>query len=193
MHGTRVIAAVTGCLLLVSSAGAAQASRASPYSLLLRAEAGTLNPDDPFAVTMAFGATVGRYRGTHSMALRILMQSQNRNSGPSLTRDARTFLLLTWEKGRAWHGQPARQVFFRLGGGVVLRSPYRAGPALDLAVGWKYRMRQHLLLVGSVGDLIAFLPRDTYSNCRGPGTQGCATGGKAQSNFGLTIAVELHP
>jgi hypothetical protein len=172
----------------------AQVPRSSPTPLF-RVQAGALNPGSLSQVTLAFGAGAGFEWGRHRLVLDATVQSQNRNSGADLTSDARTFLLLHWEYLGRGHGPRQRQIFGRLGGGRVLRSPYKTVWVIDGGVGLRYRMARSLSLIGSLTDAVAFLPAESFVYCPDPffscGTLAVKDG--PQHNFGFLVGLELHP
>ncbi len=162
-----------------------------------RLEAGALDPEDPFAVTLAYGAALGITRGSHAFLLRLVRQSRDRNSGPDID-NARTFVMADWELSLRPGGQQARQAFIRLGAGWLFRQPFQSTWALDLGAGLKYRLSPGLLLEGGLVDQMARLPYQTVTVCAAPFPglpPTCslyAIREKLQQNVGLLIGLEYH-
>lgn len=157
----------------------------------LRVEGGAMNPEDAFNTTLAFGLStgVGLARGT--VGVRVLVQSQNRNSGADLWNDARTLVLLSGE----WVGAPrtrfARQRIVRLGVGGMLRAPLRTAPAAVLDVGLRVAIGPHLAMLGTIGAGAAFLPSEDVA-CGSQGTAVCRVDGSVQPQFNFMVALEVR-
>ena len=159
-----------------------------------RLEAGALDPEDPFAVTLAYGGALGVTRGEHAFLLRLVRQSRDRNSGPDID-NARTFVMADWELSVRPGG---RQAFIRLGAGWLFRHPFQSTWALDLGAGLKYRLNPGLLLEGWLVDQMARLPYQTVTVCAAPFPglpSTCslyAIRERLQQNVGLLIGLEYH-
>jgi hypothetical protein len=169
-------------LILVSLAAMgplASSAALSQVRPLARLEAGALDPDDPFNVTLAFGGAIGLHLHSSSLLLRVLRQSRNGNSGDDLTH-GRSFILLEWELAGRQGGPMQRQPYLRFGFGRLARSPFRSSWSLDGAVGLRYRLVRSVHLLGTVGDQVAFLPAETLVR------------GGPQHNFALTLALEMQ-
>jgi hypothetical protein len=179
-------------VLALAAIAVPQAARAQS-GWLARLEAGTLGPDDPFSVTLSFGAAAGIMRGPSAFLLRVLRQSRDGNSGADVGH-GRTFLLADWERSFKVAGPQGRQAFIRVGGGWLLRSPFKSTWAVDLAAGLKYRLVPRLLIVGVATDLLAMLPNETFTYCV-PGSAICGPASitsELQSNLGVLMALEWH-
>jgi opacity protein-like surface antigen len=177
-------------VLALAAIAVPQAARAQS-GWLARLEAGTLGPDDPFSVTLSFGAGAGITRGSNAWLFRVLRQSRDRNSGADVGH-GRTFLLANWERSFRAAGPQGRQAFIRVGGGWLLRSPFKSTWAVDLAAGLKYRLVPRLFIVGVATDLLAMLPNETFTYCV-PGAMICGPAkisSELQSNLGLLISLE---
>jgi hypothetical protein len=182
-------------------AGAARAQQvAAPRTVspLLRVEAGALNPDRLDAATMSFGVEAGvAWRGRTMLLARVLRQSQNRNSGADLSRNARDLvsLLLEFPSGPA--ALRRQQYLVRVGAGVMLRSRLPAAPVATLGLGVRYRLYRSLALVAGFEDDVAALPAGSYDYDE-PGYLGMVhvvvnARREVQNNFGFLLAVEWHP
>jgi hypothetical protein len=191
-------------LALLAAAGAAPAQRVSPAPTgarpLLRFEAGALNPDALDAATMGFGLGVGvAWRDRTMLLVRVLRQSQNRNSGADLERNARNLFSVLLEQTSGPAVMRRQQYLLRVGAGVMLRPRLPAAPVATLGLGVRYPLYRSVSLVAGFEDDIAALPAGSYeTDAFDPiymsvvHTTVTAVR-KVQSNFGLLLAVEWHP
>jgi hypothetical protein len=164
--------------------------------VFVRVGGGTLNPDDPFATTLAYGAAAGVTVHASSFLVRLVRQSRNGNSGSDIS-NARTYALLDWEPTFRPAGQQQRQPFLRLGAGWLWRKPFASTWVVDLGAGLRYRLAPHLFVVGSVVDQMAKLPYQTYVTCYAgqPPAGVCVTNeikAELQQNFGLLVDLEAR-
>lgn len=184
-------AAVATLMILSPATCRAQALDGStPFA---RLEAGALNRDEPLSATPAYGASIGVQRGRRALGLRVIVQGDDSNGGRDLTRKQRTFVLATGEVQGTPGAGMERQVFLRLGAGALLRGPWRAAPAGSVELGWRYRLRHHLLVVGALGDAVAWIPEQTVPCLKYGLPNVCSATAGPQSNFTMTAALELHP
>jgi len=159
----------------------------------VRIEAGTLNPDDPFYATLAFGAAAGLPTRAGPLLLRVVRQSRDRNQGQDLS-NARTFVLLDWEPPIRIRTIQSGEAFLRAGAGWLFRSPFKSSPVVDLGAGLRYLLLPRLFVVGSLVDQLAFLPSQTFAPvCSGSVCTQLSYHGELQHNIGLLIDLELHP
>lgn len=183
-------------------AGAQETDSAGPErSVLLRLVTGTLNPDDPFATTFAWGVSAGvEWGGRRALLLRIVRQSHNRSFGFDLKQRARTFVTIDGEIAR-WSALPHKQqVRLRLGLGLLLRpGPDKTATVGSAGVAIRYEVVPHLSFVGQLEDNIAPLPRQEFQSCGtsyssggdlGYACDATVAGGVWQHNFGLLVALE---
>ncbi len=163
-----------------------------------RLEGGTLNPDAPFNVTLAYGVAAGRTWRADAILFHVVRQSRDRNSGADINH-ARTFLLADWEHSFSAAGATERQPFVRVGAGWLFRSPFKSTWAVDLGAGLKYRLAPRLYLLGTLDDLLARLPDETFTACvqviQGlpPSCGPARIIPELQHNFGLTVDLEYRP
>jgi hypothetical protein len=169
------------------------AAQRSPF---VRLTGGALNPGDPVATTIAYGAAAGVRDQRTSFLVLVLVQSQNRNSGADLTEHARTFVQVGFERSLRPKGVPLREPFVRASAGALLRAPFATAPVAGLGIGWRFALLPHLWLVASLSDEIAWLRREQFS-CSSPwplATPGtCVINGGPQNNFGGMVALEFRP
>ena len=185
---------VLGICLAAAVLGTARPSGAQ-LPVFGRLEAGTLNAHDPLNATLAIGASLGLVLGPSRLALHVVRQSWNRNSGVDVSR-GRTFAMLDWELAAKPSGPWGRQAFLRLGGGWLFQSPYTSTVAADLGVGLRYRLTPYLFAVGALVDQVAFIRRQDFTSCDTTFEVICTTATiptQAQHNFGLLVDLELHP
>lgn len=193
--GYRVCSGLAGILLL----GLGQAVPVyAQWAPVARVEAGAVNPEDPLQVTLGIAVSAGLSIGFNALHVRALRQSRDRNSGRDL-KDGRTFVLLEFERSGAASGTMLRQPFLRVGAGLVLRSPFKTTGALDVAIGLRYRLVQSIGIVGSLADVLTYLPTEDFQYCiTDPDgfQQGCFPASikdGLQHNVGLTVALEWRP
>ncbi len=192
---------VAFCLVIGSAAAQAQASSLLPGgALLLRFEAGLLDPDTPAKGVGALGATVGWLPGQNTpdaLLLRYVRQLRDRTASIYVYDHSREFLLVQWEHSFGTGALLRRQFSSRVGLGAL--STYHATAALVLGGGLtvRYPVGPRLALTGSVEDNVAVLPHRDGIGCydAGAGRTYCSrppTGGW-QHNFGVLAAVEWWP
>lgn len=179
-------------LVLVRTA-AAQSSHA-----LLRLESGSLNPDDPFTVTLAYGAQVGWQFGRHGLLLRATWQELSRDLySYAAPEDGRRYISLAYERLAARGGngeEPFRQhLLLRFEAGGVARAPWKTAAFGSLGVGLRYPLARKVAFVGSFEDRVVAIPKDTLPDCGYDPCPAYTVGGKVQHNFGMFISVELRP
>jgi hypothetical protein len=166
---------------------------------IVRPEVGMLNAGDPLQVTIAYGGGVGWDLGpSNALLVRYVRQSQNRNSGEDIGRNARGFLTANWERafgpGERYH----RQAVIRVGAGALFRNPLQTAPVVSASVGARYAVHRRLVFVGSIDDDIARLPRQDLQSCTvfASGPPACTTYtyvARLQHNFGFLVAAEWRP
>src|SRR6266566_1085066 len=129
---------VACCLMLFAAAGRAQ--QPSPGGVvLLRFDAGMLNPDDPTKADLAAGASVGwSPGGANSFFARYLRQSANKDAGFYVFGHARQFLLLQWEHALGSGELYRRQFSSRLGLGALTAHDWSAAFVLSGGVVLRY-------------------------------------------------------
>ncbi len=193
-----------GWLVVVATAGAAlaaphaaRAQRARPVGRLV---VGALNPDTPSKATMAFGVEAGVGLGARAALLgRVLRQSQNRNSGADLSREARDLFSVLIEQGLGHEANLRRQYVLRIGGGVMVRRHLPSAAVATLGLGVRYPLRRAVTLVGAFEDDVAALPEGSYSYSYWDPAQlttvwtTVIAKEKIQHNFGFLLAVEWRP
>ena len=186
--------------LLGAGAARAQEDGAAPRTLspVVRVEAGALNPERLDAATMSFGVGAGlAWRGRTMLLARVLRQSQNRNSGADLTRNARDVVSLLLERTSGPAVRRRQQYLVRIGAGVMLRSRLPAAPVATLGLGVRYPVYRSFTLVAGFEDDVAALPAGSYDYYE-PGYLGMVhvvvnARREIQNNFGFLLAVEWHP
>ena len=195
---------------VVGSAARAQAPSPQPPGpppavpptgpVLLRFEAGVLDPDTPAKGVGAVGATVGWLpspNAPNALLLRYVRQLRDRTASIYVYDHSRDFFLVQWEHAFGIGTLLRRQFSSRVGLGSL--STYHATAALVLGggVAVRYPIGLRLALAGSVEDNVAVLPRRDGIGCydAGAGRTYCSrppTGGW-QHNFGVLAAVEWWP
>ncbi len=156
-----------------------------------RVGGGTLNPNDPFQTTLAFGGAFGVAEHTNSFLIRVLRQSWNGNAGSDLG-NARTYALLDWELAGRPVGEMQRQPFLRLGAGWLWQGPLKSTWVVDLGAGLRYRLAPHLFIVGSLVDDMARLSSQTLVACSGGICTTNEIKAELQQNFGLLVDLEAR-
>src|SRR5712692_9533459 len=115
---------VTGFLSVVATAPVVVLAQLA-QGPIVRPEAGMLNPGDPLQVTLAYGGGVGwDLDRSNALLVRYVRQSQNRNSGADIGRNARGFLTANWEHVFGPSEQYHRQGLIRVGAGALFRGPF---------------------------------------------------------------------
>jgi hypothetical protein len=194
--------AISLCAVPLSWRGVtAQAPVSHPLTPLLRLEGGMLNPGGPFTVTMAYGGSLGLSYRRHALLLRVVRQSQNRNSGPDLTSNARLFGSLAWEYQGVGEEIHQRQGIVRLGLGLVARESFRTAWFLDAAFGLRYRLARSVGLIGTLQYAPVIIPGEAFIRCgygEGPlayyySCRPAQVEGRLQHNVGFLVALELRP
>lgn len=191
-------------LLPLGLAGAQESDSAPPpRALLFRLATGSLNPDDPFTTTFAWGASVGFEWGARkALLLRVVRQSSNRSFGFDVKERARTFITIDGEIARWPFALHEQQIRLRLGLGVLLRpGPDPTAFITSGGVAIRYEVVPRLSFVGQLEDDLGRLPRKDYEGCgsvisatygAGDGCESIITGGGWQHNFGLIVALEYR-
>src|SRR6266704_3279772 len=129
---------VTCCTLLLAAAARAQ-QPAGGGVVLLRFDAGMLNPDSPTRTDLAAGAGVGwSPGGANSFFARLLRQSANKDAGFYVFGHARQFLLLQWEHAFGSGELYRRQFSSRLGLGALTAHDWSAAFVLSGGVVLRY-------------------------------------------------------
>ena len=200
--------------------GHAQATPTRPF---VEFAWGSLNQGDPFHPNMSFRAAAGVNVGARNrMQGEYTRQSANRNQGTDLGTYAFQFVGVAWEHAfqDAFESDPPKtqRYLVRIATGILVRGSFAyAVPYTDLKnAGFvdagmvaRYPFSDHVAAVGSIEDAIAFLPRQTVASyCNtiidgytprscysagGPNVFEVDTGGAAQHNFGVFMALELRP
>lgn len=200
VHSLRWLA-LTPVALVLPSVVVAQDVPTRALAPFVRLEAGTLNPGDPFAVTLAYGGAVGVAYRRHALIVHLAQQSRNRNSGPDLTSSARRYAAIAWEYAGLRSGVQERQGVLRLGLGRVTRQPFRTAWFLDAAAMLRYRVAPVLAFLGTLQYAPIAIPEERFVAC-GPGEgpytyrEYCSDAmitGRVQHNFGFLLGLELRP
>ena len=182
-------------LVLALARGAAAQSEASlPSHAIVRLESGSLNPDDPFTVTLAYGAQLGWQFGRHGLLLRATWQELSRDLySYAAPEGGRRYVALAYERQLGF-AQPFRQqLVLRLEGGGVGRAPWKAAAFGAVGVGLRYPVGRQIAFLGSFEDRMLALPKDTLPDCGYDPCPAYTVGGKVQHNFGMFISVEFRP
>jgi len=180
---------------------------------------GTLAPDDPFVVTMAFRAAAGtNLGGQNAVALEYSLQSANRIEGEDFGKFARHFVGISWQHAfQDVFSDPEPQKLYylmRLGGGTLVRGTFpeavgdqhlRNAPFVDLGVVIRYPLSPHVAAVGTVQDAVSFLPAETvHSYCSvqsgvtycypnpGPDYYTIDRPASTQHNLGVLLTLQLQ-
>jgi len=185
---------VACCLMLFAAAGRAQ--QPSPGGVvLLRFDAGMLNPDDPTKADLAAGASFGwSPGGANSFFARYLHQGAYQDAGLYVFGHARHFLLVQWEHDFEPARLYRRQFSSRLGLGILSSHYWSTALVVSGGMTLRYPMSGRVALVAGVEDNLAVLP---YRSCfpDGSGGSSCFNPpmGGLQHNFGLLASVEWRP
>ena len=190
-------------LLPLGLAGAQEPDSTPGRTVLLRLATGSLNPDDPFTTTFAWGVSAGVEWGARkALLLRVVRQSHNRSFGFDVKERARTIITLDGEIARWPFALHEQQIRLRLGLGVLLRpGPDPTAFITSGGVAIRYEVIPHLSFVGQLEDNFGHLPRRNYEGCgtvyasvgKGGTCESTITGGTWQHNFGLIVALEFRP
>jgi len=185
---------VACCTLLLTATARAQ-QPAGGGVVLLRFDAGMLNPDSPTRADLAAGGSVGwSPGGTNTFFARYLRQSANRDAGFYVFGHAREFLLLQWEHAFGSGELYRRQFSSRLGLGALTSHDWSAALVLSGGLVLRYPVGGRLALIAGVDDNVALLP---HRSCFADGSGGtvCVTPpvGGWQHNFGLVASLEWWP
>jgi hypothetical protein len=155
---------------------------------LVRLEAGSLNPGDPFQARLALGGALGWQFNPHAaLLLRYLRQSQ---SGSGFGMGDREFLMANWERAFGESKKYRRQALVRLGVGALFRSPLLTAPVLSGGVELRYGLATHWSLVAAIEDYAAALEHQNLRVCTVNGCTVYDFPAALQNNFGLMIAGE---
>ena len=190
-HDT-LVALLSLASLCGTPAAAQEAVGLQPY---LQLEGGALNARQPLQATIGYGLGAGTDLGRYSLAVHVVRQSQNRNSGTDMNTSARTFTTLGVERRLGTpRGWPLRQAFLRANLGFVFRSPYRTALVSGIGVGWRQSLTSHVRLVGTLFDDVAWLPREVFAcTPMWPAYSAtCVIASGPQHNFGGMAAFQLH-
>ncbi len=193
-----IAAAIAGLLVLGWAPERAAAQLAGRS--LLRLEAGMLNPDDPLQITLAFGAAAGwQVDRSDAFLLRYVRQSQNRNTGEAIGRQARGLLTANWEHAFGARRRYQRQAMIRLGVGALFRYKLATAPLASTSLELRYEVYRRIAFVASIEDDIGNLPRQDFQYCQTDlfgNNPVCTTqryGGHLQHNYGFIVGAEWSP
>jgi hypothetical protein len=190
--------AVTGFLSLAATVPVLVSAQLD-LGPIVRPEAGMLNAGDPLQVTLAYGGGVGwDLDPSNALLVRYVRQSQNRNSGADIGRNARGFLTANWEHAFGPSERYHRQAVIRVGAGALFRNPLKTAPVVSASAGARYPVHRRVAFVGSIEDDIGILPHQDVQSCAGfaPGPPACTTYtyvARLQRNFGFLVAAEWRP
>ena len=185
---------VACCTLLLAAAGRAQ-QPAGGGVVLLRFDAGMLNPDDPTKADLAAGASIGwSPGGTNSFFARYLHQGAYQDAGFYVFGHSRQFLLLQWEHAFGSSQLYRRQFASRIGFGAVTAYNWSTAFVVSGGVVLRYPVGRRLALVAGIDDNVALLAHRSCFNDNSGG-QVCVTPavGGWQHNFGLVASLEWRP
>jgi hypothetical protein len=158
-----------------------------------RLEAGMLNADDPLRITLAYGGAVGwGLDSSHALLVRYVRQSQNRNSGADIGKNARGFLTANWEHTFGPSERYHRQFLIRIGAGALFRTPLRTAPVVSASLGARYEVHEKVAFVGTIDDEVGLLPGQEVQSCTPTCTVYTYTS-RVQHNFGFLVAAEWRP
>jgi hypothetical protein len=172
--------------------------RPGGVGVMLRLDAGALNPKQLDGTTMCVGASAGLvFRGRTALFVRFLRQSLDGNSPADLSRPQRDIVSLmaehAWGRGRhrpLWY-------FVRGGAGLMYRKPRETSPVATAGLGARYQAYPGLALVGSVELSAANLIGGAYETAEWNPDLGrwmaVRTPAKLQPNYGFLLAVEWRP
>jgi hypothetical protein len=182
---------------VAASTGRAATAQTGRFAPLIRLEAGTLNPRDPFAATFTWGASLGaEWDDRRAILFRFTRQHFNGDEDADYTTDARTLVTVAGELATAAPNRRKQQLRFRLGGGALFRPGLGTAPVLSAGVAIRYELWPHTSLVGHIEDHAAILPRKDIRGCvvTGPNAtcRSVVTGGAWLHNFGLIVALEVR-
>jgi hypothetical protein len=181
------------CVGICAGLAAAPLSGQRVDRLLLRLEAGSLNPDGLFETTLAVGATAGwQLSGPDALLLRYLRQSQN-SAGTDVGQRSWDFLTANWEHAFGEGGLYRRQVLVRVGGGAVFRYLLRTAPVVDGGLEVRYGLARRWALLANIEDDLAVLPHQVIQVCSFGFCSLVTFDSKIEHNFGLIIAGEWRP
>jgi hypothetical protein len=189
------LAITLGVLLLCGGTAAAQTRRR-----WIAIAPGSLSPDDPFTATLSFRGTLGWIASDRTaFSFDYTRQSANRSEGSDLGKYARNYFGVSWQHGSAQafadDDLMKQQYLFRVGVGLLTRGTFRGvSPAehlktagfVDVGAEIRYPFTQRLAAVGTLDDVLAFLPHQVVTS----GSQTYVFGGDVQHNFGLFIALQ---
>lgn len=160
---------------------------------LVRLEVGTLNPRDPFAATLTWGASLGvEWHERRAVFLRYTHQRFNADEDADYSTDARTLVTVAGEIASGPVNRRKQQFRFRAGGGALFRPGLKTAPVLSAGVAIRYELWPHTSLVGHIEDDAAILPRDDIRGCVGSTCRSVIVGGAWLHNFGLIVALEFR-
>ncbi len=170
------------------------ARTAAAQGPIVRLEGGSLNPDDPFSVTLAYGGQVGWHFGRHALLLRATWQELSRDLySYAAPENLRRYLSLVYERDPGWQEPYRQQLVVRLEAGGVARGAWSAAAFGAVGVGLRYPLGKKIAFLGSLEDRVVALPKDTLPDCGYDPCPAYTVGGKVQHNFGMFISVELRP
>jgi hypothetical protein len=169
-------------------------ARTAPAQAIVRLESGSLTPDDPFKVTLAYGAQLGWQFGRHGLLLRATWQDFSRDLfSYAAPENGRRYLSLAYERRLGWDDPFRQQVVLRIEGGGVARGGWSSAAFGAVGVGLRYPIGHKIAFLGSFEDRVLALPKDTLPDCGYDPCPAYTVGGNVQHNFGLFISVELRP
>jgi hypothetical protein len=210
----RALPATFVLCLLVAAALHAQGRR-----VFFEAGVGTLAPEDPFVVTLAFRTSAGiNLGGQNALTVEYSRQSANRTLGNDVGKYARQLVGLAWQHGfRDVFSDPEPkklQYLMRLGGGALIRGTFPAAVGdqdlrnagfADAGVVIRYPLSARVAAIGTVEDAIAFLPAETvrsYCTMQGGGMVCYPEGGSSyftidrpgttQHNLGVVLSMQVR-
>ena len=185
---------VACCLMLFAAAGRAQQPPPGGV-VLLRFDAGMLNPDSPTRADLAAGGSVGwTAGGKNTFFARYLRQSATPDAGFYVFGHARHFLLVQWEHAFEPGQLYRRQFSSRLGLGLLNSHDWSEALVVSGGMTLRYPMSGRVALVAGVEDNMAVLPhRSCFDDGSGGSTCVNPPVGGLQHNFGLLASVEWRP
>ncbi len=191
----RRLAAFVVCIAMLGTRPAAgQAATDSTPRLLLRLDGGSMNPDNPFTVTLAYGAHIGwQFTERQALFLRATRQELSFDIAGYPRDDLRRYLSVGYERYLGWEERYHQQFALRFAAGVAFRGPLSTAPFVSGGVSLRYPLSRRIAFLGTFEDALAALPTDTIQDCIH--FDPCAiwrSGGKVQHNFGMFISVELR-
>jgi hypothetical protein len=191
----RHLVAFVLCIALVGTRPATcQTPVDSTRRLLLRLEGGSMNPDDPFTVTLAYGAQIGwQLNERNALFFHGSMQELSLDIAGYPRDDLRRYLSVGYERYLGQEDRYRQQFALRFGAGLAFRGDLGTAPFVSGGVAIRYALSRRFAFLGTFEDAIVALPTDTLQDCRFDPCAVYRTGGKTQHNFGMFISLELRP